>query len=288
MGSLHAPFPPALPPVAGIGLRAPHVLDIIECRPAIGWLEAHPENYMGDGGTPHVQLNAIRQDYDLSFHAVGLSLGSAKGVNTAHVRRLRDLAHRYEPTLVSDHLSWSVSGGIYLNDLLPLPLTEEALGVLCANVDAVQSALGRRILVENPSTYIAFEYSPMPEPEFLAELSRRTGCGLLLDVNNIYVSAMNLGFDPRNYLMAVPGDRVEEIHLAGHAVTQRGGREVRIDDHGSPVCDAVWQLFAEAVWRFGPRPTLIEWDTDIPPLVTLLAEAEMADRYLLNCREDGE
>lgn len=288
MGSPDAPFPPALPPVAGIGLRAPHVLEIIEHRPAIDWLEVHPENYMGDGGPSHVQLNAIRQEYDLSFHAVGLSLGSAEGVDAGHVRRLRDLAHRYEPTLVSDHLSWSVAGGIYLNDLLPLPLTEEALSVVCANVDAVQSALGRRILVENPSTYVAFDHAPIAEPEFLAELCRRTGCGLLLDVNNIYVSAMNLRFDPRNYLMAVPGDRVEEIHLAGHAVTQRGGREVRIDDHGSPVCDAVWRLFAEAVWRFGPRPTLIEWDTDIPPLATLLAEAEMADRYLLNCREDGE
>ncbi len=233
------------------------------------------------GGGPAVRaLDEIRGRYPLSLHGVGLSLGSAEGVDRRHLGRLRALVERLEPALVSEHLSWSVAGGAYLNHLLPLPYTEEALDVVCRNVDRVQGELGRAILVENPSTYLRFADSPIPEPEFLTELARRTGCGLLCDVNNVFVSAHNLGWDAAAYLDALPAEKVAEIHLAGHAANDADGQVILIDDHGSRVPENVWALFRRALTRFGPLPTLVEWDTDIPSLDVLLGEAREADRLL--------
>jgi uncharacterized protein (UPF0276 family) len=268
-----------VPLAAGIGLRAPHVDEILTTRPAIPWLEIHPENYLG-GGPAGRALGEIRRDYPLSFHAVGLSLGSVDGVDPHHLKRLHVLADRIEPALISEHLSWSTTGAVYLNHLLPLPYTEESLAVLCRNVDQVQTALGRRILIENPSLYLRFRYSPIPEPEFLNELARRTGCGLLCDVNNIHVTAHNLGLDPVAYLKTLQPALVGEIHLAGHARNDADGQTILIDDHGSRVAPDVWQLFSQALAFLGRRPTLIEWDTDIPALDVLLDEAHVAERYL--------
>ena len=259
----------------GIGLRAPHLTEIVETRPGIAWLEVHAENYMG-GGPALRALERLRADYPLSVHGVGLSLGSAEGLDGAHLERLARLVERLQPALVSEHLSWSVTGGAYLNHLLPLPYTEEALDVLCAQVARAQERLGRPLLVENPSGYLRFRDSPIPEPEFLNALARRTGCGLLCDVNNVYVTCTNLGGDAVAWLDALDPFAVGEIHLAGHAVNDAAGRTILIDDHGSPVADAVWTLLDHARRRFGAKPTLIEWDTDVPALSVLLAEAVKA------------
>jgi uncharacterized protein len=266
----------AVPAKAGIGLRFPHHAAVLESRPEIAWLEVHTENYMG-GGRPLAYLEAIRAHYPISLHGVGLSLGSAEGLDTGHLERVRQTAERIEPAIVSEHLSWSVVDGHYLADLLPLPLTEEALDVVCRHVDQAQSYLRCRILVENPSTYLRWRHSTVPEWEFLAAVASRTGCGILCDVNNIYVSAANHGWDPSAYLASLPPAAIGEIHLAGHSVRElENGRVLRIDDHGSRVIPAVWALYAEALARFGPVPTLIEWDTDIPALEVLLDEAGWA------------
>jgi uncharacterized protein (UPF0276 family) len=265
------------PTGTGIGLRAPHVAAVMATRPAVPWFEVHAENYMADGPAREALLR-IRELYPLSLHGVGLSLGSAEGVDRRHLRRLKALVRRFEPVLVSEHLAWSIADGAYLNDLLPVPCTAEALAIVCENVTEVQEALGRPILIENPSAYFRYQYSPIPESEFLAELARRTGCGLLCDVNNIWVSAHNLGFDPVGYIDALPADTVREIHLAGHCVNIVGERTILIDHHGAPVADSVWRLYAHALRRFGPVPTLIEWDTNLPGLDTLLAEAAVAER----------
>jgi uncharacterized protein len=275
-----------LPVRAGIGLRSPHVDEVRATRPALSWLEVHPENYLG-GGPAVRALEAIRADYPLSFHAVGLSVGSAEGVDRRHLDRIKGLVDRFQPAMVSEHLAWSQAGGAYLNHLLPLPYTEESLAAVCRNVEEVQTTLGRRVLVENPSGYLRFAASTIPEPEFLSALTARTGCGLLCDVNNIHVTAENLGLDARAYLAALPGDAIGEIHVAGHSVNEAAGRPILIDDHGSPVGDAVWTLYEEALRRFGPRPTLVEWDTAIPPLDTLMAEARRADARLLLVTDDA-
>ncbi|HZB90425.1 MAG TPA: DUF692 domain-containing protein [Stellaceae bacterium] len=264
----------------GVGLRAPHLAEIMSDRPAIGWLEVHAENYMGGGAAP-AQLDRIRRDYPLSLHGVGLSLGSAEGIDAAHLARLQHLVARCEPALVSEHLSWSIAGGTYLNDLLPLPYTEESLAIVARHVAEAQDALGRPLLVENPSTYLRFRHSTIAEPDFLAELVRRTGCRLLCDVNNIFVSASNLGFDATGYLDALPPDAVGEIHLAGHARVAREAEELLIDDHGSPVPAPVWALYERALRRFGLVPTLIEWDRNLPALPALLAEARKAEHAAL-------
>jgi uncharacterized protein (UPF0276 family) len=248
-------------------------------RPAVAWLEVHPENYMG-GGAAVQSLERLRRDYPVALHGVGLSLGSTEGIDRRHLGRLAALVERLEPTLVSEHLAWSVAGGAYLNHLLPLRYDDETLAILGRHVHQAQAALGRRLLVENPSSYLRFRHSAIPEPEFLGELARRTGCGLLCDVNNVYVSSENLGFDPGPYLDALPPDAVGEIHLAGHSVSDADGRPVLIDDHGGPVADPVWRLYRRALARFGPVPTLIEWDTNLPDLPVLLAEARAADRVL--------
>jgi len=260
---------------SGIGLRAVHVAEVIARPPAVAWLEVHAENYMADG--PGLRaLERIRECHPISLHAVGLSLGSADGVDPEHLARLRRLVDRIDPMLVSDHLAWSRSGGVYLNDLLPMPCTPEALDVVASNVDAVQARLGRALLVENPSSYLRFRGATMPEAEFLSELVRRTGCRLLCDVNNLYVTAANLGLDAAAYLDALPGDAIDEFHLAGHCANDADGVTILIDDHGSAVSDPVWALYQEALERFGPRPTLIEWDTDIPPLHVLVEQAHRA------------
>jgi len=269
----------ALPSGAGIGLRAPHVGELLATRPAVPWLEVHPENYMS-GGPALVLLEAVRREYPVSLHGVGLSVGTAEDIDARHMSRLRSLVDRLEPCLVSEHLSWSTAGGAYLNHLLPLPYTDETLDVVADHIDEVQNALGRRILIENPSSYLRFRHSSMAEPHFLAELARRTGCGLLCDVNNIYVSAWNVGLDAGSYLDALPVQAIGEIHLAGHAANDADGRTILIDDHGSPVTAPVWKLYQRALERFGSVPTLIEWDTDIPELSVLLGEASVADRLL--------
>ena len=265
-----------LPRRAGIGLRAPHYREILATLPSVGWMEVHSENYFGAGGQPLHYLEAIRADYPISLHGVGMSLGSADGVDRQHLRRLKQLIERIEPAVVSDHLCWGAIGGRHLNDLLPMPHTEEALAVVCAHVGEVQDFLGRQILVENVSSYLQFSESCMAEWDFVAALAQRTGCGLVLDVNNIYVSAVNHGFDALRYLRAIPPAAVQEIHLAGFDE----GEFCLIDTHGKPVSDDVWVLYQHALARFGAVPTLIEWDTDLPQLDVLLSEAATADRYL--------
>lgn len=264
---------------AGIGLRAPHVGEMLATRPAIGWLEVHAENYMG-GGPAVRALETLRRDYPLSIHGVGLSLGTAGDLDHRHLERLARVVERLEPALVSEHLSWSVTGGTYLNHLLPLPYTEDSLAVVSEHVERVQARLGRPLLVENPSGYLCFREGTLGEAEFLAALVRRTGCRLLCDVNNIHVTCANLGGDVADYLAVLPADAIDEIHLAGHAVNDADGRPILIDDHGSPVAPAVWTLYERALACFGPRPTLIEWDTDVPALGVLLAEAAEAARRL--------
>ena len=272
--------PGPIPAKAGIGLRFPHHQAVLDTAPDVAWMEVHTENYMG-GGTPLAYLDSIRRDFPISLHGVGLSLGSAEGLDAAHIERIRKVAERIEPGLMSEHIAWSVVDGTYLADLLPLPMTEEALAVVCRHVDQVQSALRRRILVENPSTYLRFAHSTIPEWEFMAAIAARTGCGILCDVNNIYVSAKNHGWDPLAYLAALPPDAIGEIHLAGHSVRQLAdGGTLRIDDHSSHVIGAVWSLFEAALRRFGPVPTLIEWDNNIPPLDVLLEEARHADALI--------
>jgi uncharacterized protein (UPF0276 family) len=269
-----------IPAKAGIGLRFPHHQTVLERPPVVAFMEVHTENYMG-GGAPIRCLQAVRRNYPISLHGVGLSLGSAEGLDPVHLERIRRVAECIEPALMSEHIAWSVGGGNYLADLLPLPMTEEALAVVCRHVDQVQSALGRKILVENPSTYMQFRHSTIPEWEFMALVAAQTGCGILCDINNIFVSAKNHGWDPSTYVAALPPAAIGEIHLAGHSVRELAdGATLRIDDHGSCVIDDVWSLYAEALRRFGPVPTLIEWDTNVPPLDTLVAQARHADALI--------
>jgi uncharacterized protein (UPF0276 family) len=268
--------PGPIPAKAGIGLRFQHHQIVLDVDPDVAWMEVHTENYMG-GGTPLRYLDAIRRDFPISLHGVGLSLGSAEGLDAAHLERIRQVAKRIEPGLMSEHIAWSVVGGTYLADLLPLPMTEEALAVVCRHVDQVQSCVKRKILVENPSTYLRFRHSTIPEWEFMTAVAERAGCGILCDVNNIAVSAHNHGWDASTYLAALPPAAIGEIHLAGHSVRPLpDGGTLRIDDHASPVIAEVWALYAQALARFGPVPTLIEWDNDVPPLDVLLGEAARA------------
>jgi uncharacterized protein (UPF0276 family) len=269
-----------VPAEAGIGLRFQHHQAVLDTAPDVAWMEVHTENYMG-GGAPLCYLDAIRRDYPISLHGVGLSLGSAEGLDMGHLDRVRRVAARVEPALMSEHIAWSMADDAYLADLLPLPMTEEALAVVSRHVDQVQSCLKRRILVENPSTYLRFRHSTVPEWEFMAAVAERTGCGLLCDVNNIYVSAHNHGWDVSAYLTALPPAAIGEIHLAGHSVRALpGGGTLRIDDHGSQVIAEVWALYQEALARFGPVPTLIEWDNAVPSLDVLIAEANHARTLL--------
>lgn len=261
----------------GIGLRAPHYSDILETKPAAGFLEAHSENYFRKG-VPFEKLLLLRQDYAISLHGVGLSLGSANGLCGQHLQKLKTLVEEINPVFVSEHVSWSGTDTIAVPDLLPLPYTREAFDILARNIDHVQNTLHRPILVENPSSYLRFKQADMEEPDFLNKLAQTTGCGLLLDINNIHVSAHNTGFDAQTYLDDINADAVREIHLAGYQInTTDNGDAIYIDAHNHPVYDNVWELYAYALTRFGNTATLIEWDSDIPPLDILLAEAQKAD-----------
>jgi uncharacterized protein (UPF0276 family) len=270
-----------LPATAGIGFKPQHFDAILGDEPPIGFIEVHAENYMGAGGPPHAMLRQLRERHALSIHGVGLSIGSAAPLDPDHLARLKALCQRYEPASFSEHLAWSSHGEVYLNDLLPLPYTQETLDRIVSHVDQVQETLAREMLLENPSTYLQFEESTIPETELLAEIARRTGCGLLLDVNNVFVQAQNHGTSPDDYLAAFPLARVKEIHLGGHDTqSDETGAPLLIDAHGSPVADPVWTLYEGVIARTGPLPTLIEWDNDVPDWPVLAAEARAAGAIL--------
>ena len=276
----------SVPNRAGVGLKACHYSDILEGKPDIGWFEVHPENFMGDGGPPHAYLNKIRQDYPLSLHGVGLSIGGAEALDTNHLNRLNALIDRYQPALFSEHLAWSTHRAGFFNDLLAIPYTSEILDLVCAHMDQIQDHLKRRILLENPSTYVVFENNTYDEVDFICEIARRTGCGLLLDVNNVYVSCTNHQQDAGAYIDRFPMAAVGEIHLAGHAEDRDDqGQPLLIDSHDRPVIDAVWDLYARTLGRTGAVPTLIEWDNDIPAWPELHAEARRADAVVAHVLE---
>lgn len=269
-----------IPDRAGVGLKPEHYREILEQNPDVGYFEVHAENYMGAGGPPHAYLEAIRERYPLSLHGVGLSIGAAGPLDRAHLSRLKALNERYEPGLFSEHLAWSTHESEFFNDLLPVPYTQETLDIVCRHIDEVQTTLRRQMLLENPSVYVLLEESEIPETEFLALIAARTGCGLLLDVNNVEVSANNAGYDAAKYIDSFPVEHVGEIHLAGNAVAEGEGERLLIDAHGSPVEDSVWGLYRGALSRTGPVPTLIEWDNDVPSWPRLLGEAQKAEAEL--------
>jgi uncharacterized protein len=274
-----------LPARAGVGFKPAHFRDIVAAAPPVGFFEVHAENYMGAGGEPHAQLEALRARYALSLHGVGLSIGSMQPLDREHLARLKRLCDRYEPASFSEHLAWSSHDGVYFNDLLPLPYTPQTLARVAEHIDTVQATLGRPMLLENPSSYLVLAESTISETEFLAEISKRTGCGLLLDINNVFVSCTNLGKSPRDYLDAFPLDRVREIHLGGHHQdSDDTGAPLLIDAHGSAVADPVWRLYADVLARTGPIATLIEWDNDVPSWPVLCAQAEAAERFLIDAR----
>jgi uncharacterized protein (UPF0276 family) len=272
--------PTSVPARAGVGFKPEHRDAIVATRPSLGFFEVHAENYIMDGGPTLRMLEALRADYPLSLHGVGLSIGGAGPLDRDHLARLKRVADRFEPGLFSEHLAWASHGEHYLNDLLPLPYTPATLATVVEHVDQVQTALGRRMLLENPATYLTFAESEIAEVEFLRRVAERTGCGLLLDVNNVFVSAANHGFDPRGYLTAFPLHLVGEVHLAGHTETSDAGLPLLIDAHGSPVAEPVWTLYAEVIARTGALPSLIEWDNDVPAFAVLAAEAARADAIL--------
>jgi len=270
-----------LPARPGIGYKPQHFAALLADPDAVGWLEIHAENYMGDGGRPLAQLRHLRDRFPLSVHGVGLSIGGEGPLDTDHLARLKLLLGWVEPASFSEHLAWSTHDGAFLNDLLPLPYTATTLARVVAHIDQVQEVLGRRMLLENPSTYLAFAETEMSEVDFLTEIARRTGCGLLLDVNNVFVSATNLGYAPDAYVDAFPLHLVGEIHLGGHdAQADDHGAPLLIDSHGRAVADPVWTLYDRAIRAAGPIPTLIEWDNDVPEWPVLAAEAARAARVL--------
>jgi uncharacterized protein len=270
-----------LPAEIGLGFKPQHFSAIAADPAPIGFFEVHAENYFGAGGVPHAQLAALRRDYALSIHGVGLSLGGTDALDQAHLARLKTLCARYQPASFSEHLAWATHRETFFNDLLPLALTETSLARVAAHVDEVQEALQRRVLIENPASYLSFTDGTIAEPQFLAELAARTGCGLLLDINNVYVSAINLGFDPQTYLEAFALAEVEEIHLAGHsAATDAEGRAMLIDTHGAPIADPVFALYERVLAQTGPRPSLIERDNAVPDWAELSSEAATAAAIL--------
>jgi len=274
-----------LPPKAGVGFKPQHFQAIQAMAPSLGFFEVHAENYMGAGGAPHAQLTALRQDYALSLHGVGLSIGGSDALNPDHLARLGVLCDRYEPESFSEHLAWSSHGGEFLNDLLPLPYTDETLAIVCAHISQVQDVLGRRMLLENPSTYVLLEQSTFSETQFLTEIVRRTGCGLLLDVNNVFVCATNHRTDAHSYLADFPFAAVGELHLGGHSEETLPSGPLLIDAHGAPVASPVWALYADVLARTGPMATLIEWDNDVPDWPVLQAEADRAQSEIDNPAE---
>ena len=277
-----------IPPRAGVGLKPEHYRTIVETDPDMGFFEVHAENYMGAGGPPHRYLEKIRDRYPLSLHGVGLSIGGDRPLDRDHLRRLKQLVERYTPGLFSEHLAWSTHDAGFLNDLLPLPYTAETLARVSEHVDEVQDTLGRPMLLENPSTYLAFAESTYSEIDFIAEVVRRTGCGLLLDVNNVHIASTNQQWDPVLYIDAYPLAHVQEIHLAGYKKeADEEGRPLLIDTHDRPVDEIVWTLFEHAVERLGPVPTLIEWDAEVPAWPELKAEAERAEAIMVAAQNKG-
>jgi uncharacterized protein (UPF0276 family) len=271
----------SLPATVGVGYKPQHFAAIMEAPGALGFFEIHAENYMGAGGRPHAELSALRRDHALSIHGVGLSIGGSAPLDRAHLSRLRALCDRYQPESFSEHLAWATHQGIYYNDLLPLPLNEATLGHVTEHVDDVQNALGRRVLIENPASYLKFDDATMSEPDFLAALAMQSGCGLLLDINNVYVSACNNGFDAKAYLDAFPLTEVGEIHLAGHSPSfGADGTSLLIDSHGAAITDPVFALYAYVLGKTGPLPSLIERDNDVPEWPVLLAEVQTAGAIL--------
>lgn len=279
--------PSKLPARAGVGFKPQHFTGMMDGDQPLGFVEIHAENYMGAGGPPHAQLRALRERYALSVHGVGLSIGGAAPLDRAHLARLKVLCDRYQPESFSEHLAWSSHGEVFYNDLLPLPYTQETLTRIVEHIDVVQNVLGREMLLENPSTYVSFVDSTFAETEFLTEIARRSGCGLLLDVNNVFVSAKNNGTDPSSYLAAFPLVFVKEIHLGGYdEQNDDTGAPLLIDAHSSPVADPVWALYESVIARTGPLATLIEWDNDVPAWPQLAAEARAAEA-ILNCARDA-
>jgi uncharacterized protein (UPF0276 family) len=279
--------PASFAPGVGVGFKASHA-DAIRAEPGtVQWFEVHPENYMVAGGPRLRQLEELRTSFPLSLHGVGLSLGGVEPPDRDHLKALRDLVRRFEPALVSEHIAWSSHDGIYLADLLPVGLSEDALKRLVRSIDITQNALGRQILIENPARYLRLPGDEMDEAEFLAQAAQQSGCGLLVDVNNVYVGAHNLGFDGAALLDALPAHLIGEIHLAGHA-PDSADASLLIDNHGAPVADAVWRLYARLIGRIGRRPTLIEWDTDVPAWPVLRAEAERAENAMVEAAPLGE
>ncbi len=267
-----------LPQTAGAGFKPQHLTAILESNNAVGFFEVHAENYMGAGGAPHAGLRELRNHYPLSVHGVGLSIGSAGPLDKDHLARLKSVVDRYEPFSVSEHLAWSTHDNTYYNDLLPVPYTEEVLSRVCDHIDEVQEVLKRRILLENPSTYVAFINSTMSETDFIRSIASRTGCGLLLDLNNVFVSATNHSFSPQEYLADFPLRHVGEIHVAGHATeTDDDNNPLLIDTHDRTICDAVWRLYDHVLGLGRYIPTLIEWDNAVPDWPVLEAEARLAD-----------
>ena len=280
-----------LPETTGIGLRLPHLAEVVATRPAVAWLEVHPENFLAN---PHATelLTELSSSYPTSVHTVGISIGSADGIDRTHLQRLRAFIDRIDPVLVSGHLAWSTNGGVYLNDLLPLPYDQEALRTVAAHLDEVQSALGRTYVIENPSSYVAFSTSTMTEVEFLSELVHRTGCQLLCDVSNVHLSAQNMGYDPYGFLDGLPVAAIRELHLGGFTSEEdeaNPGATVLVDTHASTIAPPVWELYDYALRRFGRKPTIVEWDNDLPPLDTLIGEAARADNVAAQAlsREDA-
>ena len=272
----------SLPASAGVGFKPAHFRDILAAAQPVRFFEVHAENYMGAGGPPHAQLGALRERYALSIHGVGLSIGSMRPLDRAHLARLKTLCDRYQPESFSEHLAWSSHGEVYFNDLLPLPYTPQTLARVVEHVEEVQTMLGRQMLLENPSTYLRFAESTISEVDFLAEVSRRAGCGLLLDINNVFVSTINHGTEPLPYLDSFPLDAVKEIHLGGHhEEADDTGALLLIDSHGSPIADPVWALYAHIIAKTGPIATLIEWDNEVPAWSTLRAEAVAAQDILV-------
>lgn len=270
-----------IPPRVGVGLKPEFCDVILKTLPEIGFLEIHAENYMGAGGPPHRYLGEIRRHYPLSLHGVGLSVGGPGPLNREHLSRLARLARRYTPGLFSEHLAWSTHESSFFNDLLPVPYTAETLDRVCEHIEQVQDVLARQMLLENPSTYLSFAESTYSELDFIAEVVRRTGCGLLLDINNVYVTSINHDLDPKSYIENFPLTHVREVHLAGHASeVDEEGRPVLIDTHDRPVDELVWALFAYAIERLGPTPTLIEWDANVPEWQHLEAEVKRAEAIM--------
>lgn len=272
--------------LTGIGLRSAHYTEFLEKRPGVAWLEVHSENYFGEGGRALTILENLRRDYPISLHGVSLSLGSADELNWQHLKKLRDLVTHIDPCLISDHLSWSSIEGQYLHDLLPLPYTEEALQHIVGRIQQVQDYLKHQILIENISSYVQYTSSTIPEHDFVREVALKSGCGILLDINNIYVSATNLDQDPYAYIDAMPANLVQEIHLAGFTTTIINEKEVLIDSHNRPIVPAVWDLYRKAIQQLGRKPTIIEWDTDIPTLDTLCLEAYRAEKIMKEVADD--